>query len=125
MSCNGVVEWFSRAKGFGFVKKLDSDLAIFVHKSNIKYDGFVNLFPGEYVSFDVENKRGKGQCVNLTGFNGGNLLCQNDKYYFKVYQKRTYDNNNKESNGGAVEEEADNDSNGDTDDDADDADNVD
>ena len=31
--------------------------------------------------------------VNLTGLNGGNLLCQNDKYYFKVYQKRTHDNN--------------------------------
>jgi len=29
----------------------------------------------------------------LTGLNGGNLLCQNDKYYFKVYQKRTHDNN--------------------------------
>ena len=121
MSFNGVVEWYSRNKGFGFVKKLDSDSTIFVHKTNVNCEGFVNLFPGEYVSFDVENKHGKEQCVNLTGFNGGNLLCQNDKYYFKVYQKRTHDNN-KESNGEVVEEEADNDSNGDTDDDADNVD---
>lgn len=113
MSFNGVVEWFSRTKGYGFVKKLDSDSTIFVHRTNVKCGEFVNLLPGEYVSFDVETKNDKEHCVNLTGFNGGNLLCQNDKYYFKVYQKRTHDN--KESN------EAD-----DANDDAnDDADNVD
>ena len=93
MSFNGVVEWFSRTKGYGFVKKLDSDSTIFVHRTNVKCGEFVNLLPGEYVSFDVETKNDKEHCVNLTGFNGGNLLCQNDKYYFKVYQKRTHDNN--------------------------------
>ena len=93
MSFNGVVQWFSRTKGYGFVKKLDSDTTIFVHRTNVKCGEFVNLFPGEYVSFDVETKNDREQCVNLTGFNGGNLLCQNDKYYFKVYQKRKHDNN--------------------------------
>ena len=89
MSFNGVVQWFSRTKGYGFVK----DTTIFVHRTNVKCGEFVNLFPGEYVSFDVEIKDDKEHCVNLTGYNGGNLLCQNDKYYFKVYQRRTQDNN--------------------------------
>ena len=93
MSFNGVVQWFSRTKGYGFVKKLESDTTIFVHRTNVKCGEFVNLFPGEYVSFDVEIKDDKEHCVNLTGYNGGNLLCQNNKYYFKVYQRRTQDNN--------------------------------
>ena len=65
MSFNGVVEWFSRTKGYGFVKKLDSDSTIFIHKTNVNCEGFANLFPGEYVSFDVENKHGKEQCVKF------------------------------------------------------------
>jgi CspA family cold shock protein len=49
----GTVKWFSREKGWGFIR-LESGDEIFVHHSDIEGEGFVNLEDDEPVEFTIE-----------------------------------------------------------------------
>ena len=95
MALTGTVSrWFNR-KGYGFINVMNSDSEhvgndIFVHLSgiNVKNDGYKCLYPGEYVSFDLDtNKDGKPVCVNVTGVMGGSLLVEHPEFRFKYFQK--------------------------------------
>jgi cold shock CspA family protein len=95
MALTGTVSrWFNR-KGYGFINVMNSDSEhvgndIFVHLSgiNVKNDGYKCLYPGEYVSFDLDtNKEGKPVCVNVTGVMGGSLLVEHPEFRFKYFQK--------------------------------------
>jgi len=55
----GVVKWFSRLKGYGFINPDDGGQEIFVHYSAIEGDGYRNLYEGDRVEFDLVD-RGKG-----------------------------------------------------------------
>lgn len=55
----GRVKWFNRVKGFGFIEGAEFGTDIFVHYSQIDGAGYVSLFKGEYVNFDVVDL-GKG-----------------------------------------------------------------
>ena len=58
MEVTGVVKWFSRSKGYGFISpEGDGEKDVFVHYSNIADDGFRNLEAGERVSFVIEDRR--------------------------------------------------------------------
>lgn len=48
----GTVEWFSRAKGFGFIRRDDGG-EYFVHYTAIRMDGFRALEAGERVTFEI------------------------------------------------------------------------
>ncbi|MBK8989841.1 MAG: cold shock domain-containing protein [Chloroflexi bacterium] len=54
----GVVKWFSRLKGYGFIAS-DDGSEVFVHYSAIKGDGYRDLSEGDKVSYLVVD-RGKG-----------------------------------------------------------------
>ena len=56
---HGVVKWFNRLKGFGFITTETSDADIFVHYSAIHGDGYRNLYEGDPVTFDLVDV-GKG-----------------------------------------------------------------
>ena len=95
MSLTGsVTRWFNR-KGFGFINVVNSDSEhcgndVFVHLSgiNVKNDGYKCLYPGEYVSFDLDsNNEGKPVCVNVTGVMGGPLLVEHPDFRFKYSPK--------------------------------------
>lgn len=49
----GVVKWFNKEKGFGFIKANGQD--VFCHFKEIKMDGFKNLIDGESVEFELVN----------------------------------------------------------------------
>jgi cold shock protein len=60
----GVVKWFSRLKGYGFVTSGDGD-EVFVHYSAIEGESPQNLCEGDRVSYLVVD-RGKGlQAMNV------------------------------------------------------------
>jgi CspA family cold shock protein len=55
----GVVKWFSRLKGYGFILPDDGDREVFVHYTAIEGEGYRNLFEGDRVEF-LEVDLGKG-----------------------------------------------------------------
>jgi CspA family cold shock protein len=59
MTQQGVVKWFSRVKGYGFIKPDDGDVEVFVHYSAIEGDHYRNLWEGEQVEFEIVDE-GKG-----------------------------------------------------------------
>ena len=67
----GRVKWFNYHKGFGFITMDDEDDEVFVHQSNIKFDGFRSLREEEEVEFDlVIGEDGKKKAFNVTGPDG-------------------------------------------------------
>ena len=49
----GIVKWFSRLKGYGFIQPDMGDAEVFVHYSSIDGDGYRNLYEGDRVEFDL------------------------------------------------------------------------
>jgi CspA family cold shock protein len=55
----GVVKWFNRSKGYGFIKPDDGSNDVFVHFSAIVAEGVKDLKEGEKVEFEiVTNQKG-------------------------------------------------------------------
>ena len=50
----GTVKWFSPRKGFGFIVPDDGGEELFVHRSEIKMDGYVTLDEGQKVDFEIK-----------------------------------------------------------------------
>lgn len=55
----GIVKWFSRLKGYGFINPDQGEKEVFVHYSAIEGDGYRNLFEGDRVEYELID-RGKG-----------------------------------------------------------------
>ena len=49
----GTVQWFSRVKGYGFIRPDGEEEDVFVHYSSIQGDGFRKLTDGDEVEFDI------------------------------------------------------------------------
>ena len=61
----GTVKWFSRIKGYGFIKPDGEEKDIFVHFSGIAGEGYRNLEEGQRVTFELEVTEKGPQCVNV------------------------------------------------------------
>ena len=66
----GTVRWFSRVKGYGFIKPDDSEKDIFVHYSAILGEGYRNLDEGQRVEFIIEDSSKGPQAAQVIGVNG-------------------------------------------------------
>lgn len=67
MEITGIVKWFSRSKGYGFVSPDgEAQKDVFVHYSNIVGEGFRNLEEGMRVSFMIEDTPKGPQATNVT-----------------------------------------------------------
>lgn len=76
----GQVKWFNDRLGFGFITINDGENRgkdIFVHHSGIKpaNSNYKTLRKGEYVNFNVIKGLNGLQAVDVTGINGGPLMC--------------------------------------------------
>ena len=56
---SGVVKWFNRIKGYGFIEPEGGGKDVFVHYTAIDGDGYRNLYEGDRVDY-VEVDAGKG-----------------------------------------------------------------
>jgi cold shock CspA family protein len=80
----GQVKWFNNKAGFGFVTMTDEtgkQSDIFTHYSTVRVTDaqYKYLVQGEYVEFDLiesTNAKHDFQASNITGINGGNLMCE-------------------------------------------------
>lgn len=55
----GIVKWFSRLKGYGFITPDEGEQEVFVHYSAIEGEGYRNLYEGDRVEYDLVDV-GKG-----------------------------------------------------------------
>lgn len=62
---NGTVKWFNTQRGYGFITD-DMGVDHFVHYTSIQSDGFKSLSEGQAVTFELGDKNGKSQAVNVT-----------------------------------------------------------
>ena len=112
----GNVKWYDSKKGYGFVTLVTPDSGntendVFVHYSNINVsDGnYKRLFPGEYIEFEIgSGNDGRSVCLNVSGIQGGLLLCENENHRFKIFPRRDQVNEStEEAQEGDGEEEGD------------------
>ncbi len=61
----GVVRWFSRLKGYGFIQPDDGKNEVFVHHSAIDGDGYRNLYEGDQVEFTQVDSGNGPQAENV------------------------------------------------------------
>ena len=63
----GVVKWFSRTKGYGFITPDGgAEKDVFVHYSAIEGAGFRNLEQGDRVEFEIEDSAKGPQAAKVT-----------------------------------------------------------
>ena len=60
----GIVKWFNRSKGYGFIQRDGGD-DVFVHYSAIQGEGYRNLEEGDRVEFNVESSPKGPQAANV------------------------------------------------------------
>ncbi len=63
----GTVQWFSRVKGFGFIRPDGQEEDVFVHYSAIRGEGYRNLRDGQRVEFTMEDTPKGPQAVDVVG----------------------------------------------------------
>ncbi len=63
----GTVQWFSRVKGYGFIRPEGREEDVFVHYSAIRGDGYRNLNEGQKVEFTMEDTPKGPQAVDVLG----------------------------------------------------------
>ena len=62
----GIVRWFNKTKGYGFITPDDASDDVFVHYSAIQTEGFRYLEEGDRVEFSVEDTPKGPQANSVT-----------------------------------------------------------
>jgi CspA family cold shock protein len=69
----GTVQWFSRVKGYGFIRPDGEEEDVFVHYSAIQGEGYRNLDQGQRVEFTMEDSPKGPQAVDVTGVDAADV----------------------------------------------------
>ena len=99
---NGRVKWFNNKHGYGFLTcgsgdKKDED--VFVHHTALttSEEQYRYLVQGEYVEFTWSTSEGNDhewQATNVTGMNGGKLMCETRNDSRQMTQSTDNENEN-------------------------------
>lgn len=98
----GQVKWFNNKAGYGFITITEpsgAETDIFTHYSTVHVQDtqYKFLVQGEYVEFDLvdsPNEHHKYQATNVTGMNGGKLMCETRQMNRNPPPPRSSSNNN-------------------------------
>lgn len=63
----GTVQWFSRVKGYGFIRPDGEEEDVFIHYSLIRGEGYRNLTRGQRVEFTMEDTPKGPQAADVVG----------------------------------------------------------
>ena len=63
----GTVQWFSRVKGYGFIRPDGGEEDVFIHYSLIQGEGYRNLTRGQRVEFTMEDTPKGPQAAQAIG----------------------------------------------------------
>ena len=96
----GQIKFFDKDRGFGFITGLPDQKEYFVHFTAIKptTQCWNVLYKGEYVEFSVSEGNKGPQANEVTGLQGGSLLCEHEFEY-----RRRSNNNKKKTNDTPIE----------------------
>jgi CspA family cold shock protein len=61
----GKIKWFNADKGYGFIEQDDRATDVFLHVSELAKTGLVDINPGQKISFELENVKGKISAVDI------------------------------------------------------------
>ena len=61
----GQVKWFDSRKGFGFIE-VEGQKDVFVHFSEIQYEGYKSLRDGEKVEFEIHDSDNGARAKSVT-----------------------------------------------------------
>jgi len=102
----GCVKWFNSKVGYGFITLIDKatnvEKDIFVHHSalNVSSEQYRYLIQGEYVSFRLikseDNELHEYCAGNVSGINGGRLMCET-RHEYTQHKDKDFSNNSKPS----------------------------
>ena len=61
----GTVKWFNTVKGYGFISPEIGEKDVFVLFTQVQKCGLIRLFPGQNISFEKYDDRGRVAAGNL------------------------------------------------------------
>jgi CspA family cold shock protein len=61
----GTVKWINTVKGYGFISPEVGEKDVFVHITQVQKCGLKRLFPGQNISFEKYDDRGRVAAGNL------------------------------------------------------------
>ncbi len=61
----GKIKWFNAVKGYGFIEPDNKSKDVFLHVSDLAKTGITDINPGQKVSFEVEDLKGKVSAVDI------------------------------------------------------------
>ncbi len=62
----GTVKWFDAEKGYGFISPKDGGKDIFLHISDLRESGYLEIEQGDFVEFEVAVTDKGTRAVNIT-----------------------------------------------------------
>lgn len=61
----GKIKWFNGVKGYGFIEPDNKSKDVFLHVSDLAKTGLTDINPGQKVSFEVEDVKGKIAAIDI------------------------------------------------------------
>ena len=62
----GTVKWFDAEKGYGFISPKNGEKDVFIHISDLRNSGYMDIEQGDFVEFEIETTTKGTRAINIT-----------------------------------------------------------